>query len=307
MIASAILAAALQGASVREVAARAGVPRRSVQGLLEGHVPSVDRAERICAALGLELYIGPPRTSGEPQLDAASAPTAGNIVPGTQIQRPLTTFSWRMELPVREWGHRSAEGHLSMAKEIARAPAPVDLVDNEAFYGQMTGQSMPREGIGGLGSYCLISPNTPLDVNEWVWLRHRGGQEVVRRLTGADAEAYSLEGWGPADERGHQDRIEERWKRPDVVAEGVVLAVYEGWPSVTSPPFRVPDVVGPEGQRVIRVPAADQRLATLLIALVRHYDRLSERGRDLFVAEMQGHFPVGRGAGSPSLPAGEEG
>ena len=302
-----ILVAALRDASVREVAARTGVPRRSVQGLLDGHVPSMDRAERICAALGLELYVGPPRAGGKPdsevaedqQVDAASAPAASNIAPGTQIQRPLTTFSWRMALPVREWGRCSPEGYLFKPREIAQAPAPVDLVDDEAFYGQMMGQSMLREGIGGFGSYCLVSPNTPLDVDERVWLRNRRGQEVVRRLVAADGEAYSLRGWGPADEHGRQERIDEDWKRADVAAEGVVLAVYVGWPSVRQPPFRVPDVTGPEGQRIIRVPVADQQLATLLVALVEHYDRLNEYGRDLFVAEMQKHFPVGRGAENP--------
>ena len=87
---------------------------------------------------------------------------------------------------------------------------------------------------------------------------------------------------------------------------GVVLAVYADWPSVKSPPFRVPEVVGPEGQRAIRVPAADQRLATLLVALVEHYDRLSERGRKLFAAEMQRYFPVGKGAEGPHLSATRE-
>ena len=119
----------------------------------------------------------------------------------------------------------------------------------------------------------------------------------------ADGEAYSLRGWGPADEHQHQEHIDERWLRADVAAAGVVLAVYEGWPSVESAPFRVPDVVGPEGQQVMRVPVVDQRLAALLTALVKHYDRLSQRGRNLFAAEMQRHFPVGQGAENPHLSA----
>ena len=47
--------------SVARVARVAGVPKRSVQNVLDGAVPSVDRAEEICRALGLEFYIGPPR------------------------------------------------------------------------------------------------------------------------------------------------------------------------------------------------------------------------------------------------------
>ena len=42
-----------------EVARASGVPRRSVQSVLDGHVPSLVRAAKICDALGLELYIGP--------------------------------------------------------------------------------------------------------------------------------------------------------------------------------------------------------------------------------------------------------
>ena len=51
-----------QGVSVRDIAARSGVPVRSLHGILgEGHVPSIERAAEIISALGLEVYIGPPR------------------------------------------------------------------------------------------------------------------------------------------------------------------------------------------------------------------------------------------------------
>ena len=315
MTASSILAAALKGASVREVAARSSVPRRTVQGVIDGHIPSVNRAEQICAALGLELYIGPPRAAVESgsqtpetqQVDSERAPSPSNIVSGTQIQAPLTEFGWRMELPVREWRGCSPEGYLSKPKEIARAPAPVALLDDEAFYGQMIGQSMVREGIGGLGFYCLISPNTPLDVDERVWLRNRRGQEVVRRLVAVDGEAYSLRGWGPADEHGRQERIDEHWMRADVVAAGVVLAVYAAWPSVKKPPFRVPDVAGPVGQRIIRVAVPDEQLETLLLALVKHYGRSNEYSRQLFVAEIEKYFPKDTGTDNPHLSATKNG
>ena len=49
------------GESYRAVAARAGVPTRSLTAILQGHAPSVDRAADICEALGLEFYVGPPR------------------------------------------------------------------------------------------------------------------------------------------------------------------------------------------------------------------------------------------------------
>ena len=47
--------------SVRAIALHAGIPTRSVQGILEGHIPSIDRAAQVAAALDLEFYIGYPR------------------------------------------------------------------------------------------------------------------------------------------------------------------------------------------------------------------------------------------------------
>ena len=53
-----------KGLSVRAAATRAGLPVRSVQGALEGHMPSIERAAKIASALDLEVYIGPRR--GQP-------------------------------------------------------------------------------------------------------------------------------------------------------------------------------------------------------------------------------------------------
>lgn len=63
-----------QGVSARAAALRAGLPVRSVNGILEGHVPSVERAAEVAAALGLEFYIGPPRAPTAP-------PSSGVMIP----------------------------------------------------------------------------------------------------------------------------------------------------------------------------------------------------------------------------------
>ena len=55
---------AQSGASYRSIAIRAGIPVRSLMGILEGHAPSIDRAAEVCEAIGLEFYIGPPRDAG---------------------------------------------------------------------------------------------------------------------------------------------------------------------------------------------------------------------------------------------------
>lgn len=67
---------ALRAASIPDVARRYGIPRRSLQSVLDGHVPSLERAAEICAALGLELYIGPRR----PYAGALKIEDLGSIV-----------------------------------------------------------------------------------------------------------------------------------------------------------------------------------------------------------------------------------
>ena len=57
-----VVAALRTATSVADVARAAGVPKRSVQNVLEGSVPSLDRADEICRALDITLTIGRLRT-----------------------------------------------------------------------------------------------------------------------------------------------------------------------------------------------------------------------------------------------------
>ena len=70
--------------SARAAASNAGLPERSVQGVLEGHVPSIDRAAEICRALDLEFYLGPVRSrvQGRAELPAAAGPKTARGGPG---------------------------------------------------------------------------------------------------------------------------------------------------------------------------------------------------------------------------------
>ena len=52
-------ALAARGQSVRAAERLAGMPQRSIQAVLEGHIPSLDRAAAIASALGYELTIRP--------------------------------------------------------------------------------------------------------------------------------------------------------------------------------------------------------------------------------------------------------
>ncbi|MDE0003182.1 MAG: hypothetical protein OXQ29_10850, partial [Rhodospirillaceae bacterium] len=50
-----------RGQSQYRAAINSGLPQDAIRSVLSGHVPRLNRVEQICRALGLELYIGPPR------------------------------------------------------------------------------------------------------------------------------------------------------------------------------------------------------------------------------------------------------
>lgn len=49
------------GRRAAEVSKEATGQKDAIKRILDGHVPSINRAEKIARALGLEFYIGPPR------------------------------------------------------------------------------------------------------------------------------------------------------------------------------------------------------------------------------------------------------
>lgn len=200
-----------------------------------GHVPSVDRVHALARALGLEFYVGPPRD--------AQSDTGVDADPTSP--RPLTTFAAAEELPVREWGSCSPEGFLAPEEwpdgGTSRAPAPVDLVDSQAFYAREPGHSMVPAGLEA-GNYCLISPCARFSAGQRVWLRDRGGLEAIRWLIEITSTDYELRAWWPPDPNtGRQEMLADNWARTDVVDRGVVLAVYRVRPDVGRPPHRAPD------------------------------------------------------------------
>lgn len=54
------------GQSASSAALNAGLPRDAIRSVLRGHPPTFTRAAEICAALGVEFYIGPPRAPAAP-------------------------------------------------------------------------------------------------------------------------------------------------------------------------------------------------------------------------------------------------
>ena len=217
-----------RGQSQYRAAVNSGLPQDAIRSVLNGHVPRLNRVEQICRALGLELYIGPPR---DVQVEADSA----------EPSRPLTRFDSSVQLPVRVLSPPAPEVYRMKSEEADQVrPAPVDLDDPQAFYALFHGYSMVPTGIGP-ADFCLVSPCAKLEPGQRIWLRDRKGREGLRWLIRLTAATYEVAAWQPPKPNGHQDLVLERWERKDVDDRGVILAVYRGWLVPSDPVHRLPD------------------------------------------------------------------
>ena len=169
---------AASGESYRSVAARAGVPTRSLTAILQGHAPSVDRAADICAALGLEFYIGPPRTpaagapapprkpADEPAFAPAEDPDFAAVVAALADEYPANNDRGRRSLIARFWalfpelrGGKAGREVRRLARRWGRAllererrqpvgARPVEVLEFAAAAGDGSGGDMvPRAGV----------------------------------------------------------------------------------------------------------------------------------------------------------------
>ena len=68
-----------QGSNPNSAALGAGLKRDAIRSLLAGHSPGLDRVVEICAALGLELRIGPPGAVPEAITAALSLPADATV------------------------------------------------------------------------------------------------------------------------------------------------------------------------------------------------------------------------------------
>ena len=189
----------------------------TIRNIRRGAVPRVDTFEALCQVLGLELQLGP-ALSGPDDEDALR-------------HRSPPRFSGSRELPVYEWSNRSEEGYLRVREGSSVAPAPEELLDEQAFYVRMPDHSMVPARIWK-GDYCLVSPCAQLQVDQRAWFRHPSGRETIKWVMQISAAGYDLAAWD-LDEVGHQDPTAAHRNREDVVERGAVLAVYRERPSLT--------------------------------------------------------------------------
>lgn len=198
----------------------------TIRNIRRGAVPRADTVEALCEVLGLELQIAPGLT---PPADQTAA-----------VPRPPTEFSTQRQLSTYKWTHPSEAGYQPHASH--NAPAPVDLVDDHAFYVQMPDVSMVPAHIWK-HDYCLISPVAQLQVDQRGWFRSAAGRETIRWVMRLPSGGYDLASWELDQEGavGHQKPSAVHWKREDVIDRGVVVAVYRHEPTTGKPQEPVRD------------------------------------------------------------------
>ena len=198
----------------------------TIRNIRRGAIPRANTLEALCRVLGLELQIAPGLTP--PSDETAIGP------------RPPTEFSTERQLPTYKWTHPSEAGYQPRASH--KAPAPVHLLDDHAFYVQMPDYSMVPAGIW-MHDYCLISPAAPLEVDQRGWFRRAAGRETIRWVMRLPAGGYDLAAWDldQVDALGHQKPSPVHWRREDVIDRGVVVAVYRQEPNTEKPQEPVRD------------------------------------------------------------------
>ena len=201
--------------SERRLSTQATGSSDTVRNIRRGAVPRVDTLEALCGVLGLEVQIVP----GLIRPYDENAPSPGGP----------TEFSSERQLPIYEWTARSESSYLRRADASDKAPAPVELRDEHAFYVRMPDESMVPARIWR-SDYCLISPAAQLEVDQRGWFRRATGRETIRWVMRLPVDGYDLGAWD-LDERGHQRPVGVHWAREDVFDRGVVLAVYREKPA----------------------------------------------------------------------------
>lgn len=182
---------AKSGMGLHRYEAENGLPKWSLRGIMDParqQSPTLDRAAELCSALGLDFYLGPPRT-----------PDNLNESPVHSEKPPaILTFS-DVDLPVNgraACGLDAQKHRRHREKAEDDLPEPVGLTDDvDAFYAIADGSSMVPEGIHP-GDYCVVSPNTPLAVGQRLWMEDANGARRIKRLMGFSDTELTLRGWG---------------------------------------------------------------------------------------------------------------
>ena len=156
---------ALKGRSVAGEATRAGLPRDAFRRVLQGHDPRLTNAADICDALGLELYIGPPR-------DAAPSPIEMLVQPAGE---GAGDRAGGVPLDIARMIQRTAGDFVRVALGLGRNPIPPDLWPVLAVH---FGEELPP------GNQKLRAEGSPVEVIEFEAAAGDGTQAIYEERKG---------------------------------------------------------------------------------------------------------------------------
>jgi SOS-response transcriptional repressor LexA len=105
-----------------------------------------------------------------------------------------------------------------------RTPCPTDLTDPDGFAVMAAGTSMQPAGIMD-GFLCLCAPNTPVSVDDAVYVEDTTGIASLKLLKKQDADYVWLQGWLPPDELGRQKPYIEQRRRSIIRTMAPVIYV----------------------------------------------------------------------------------
>ena len=134
-----------RGTNPYRVAKEARLPKNSIRYMLDGHEPRAGRLVEICQALGLEIYVGPPRkTEDDPQGGGSSRIGERPPAYGELPSRPST--------PVRD--RRLAELLTALAEHwesLNEAGRSALLTRFDAFFPDLRAALRPERLVAWLG------------------------------------------------------------------------------------------------------------------------------------------------------------
>ena len=243
----------------------------AVYEIRKGREPKFETLRGLCAALGLEFYIGLPRQS-----DASTAPAPPD---------------WTI-LSSREASHRGIErcNGWGWGKDVPRPdtlPLPQAVGDKDAFWVTATGASMAPEGIES-GWLCLVSPAAQPVPGDRIWIRDTSGAASIKRLVSIEDDgALHLRNWryNPA---GQPQSFEEKRFPADIERVHPVVAVFKGKPG-SKHLGHMPDPQAPASTQVAAPPELIAVLgltegASMADAVSTIEGRLKDAGGDSDVA-----------------------
>ena len=215
--------------SAIQAANAAGLNREAIRSVLRGRSPTYGRLVELCDAVGLDLiirYRGSQKDEG-PKGAAAPAPATD--------QDTLDSFTTTQQLSVRAaTEHGTWKAHI----DYGEAPAPLGLLDPQAFYVIADDESLAPTGIRK-GDHVLVSPNARITRDTRIWLRRTDGRESLRWLAHWWAAGFETLYWGPGSSDGNRPDLNAEQMRPaDISRQGAILAAYGGEPSAKRPPVQ---------------------------------------------------------------------